>query len=159
MIKTPKKSSRKVLEFETIARDARLMNKLLRDYVDPRGKSSSQHYAIHHSQFSNDPYNFFVVNPSVVEANPGDIVVVVNPKIISKDRSTKKTVKESCMSFPFRDGKNITRYETIEVSYQVPVEDGKKMKLKEETMSGFMAQIFQHEVEHAHGSHIYEVKK
>jgi len=158
MIKTPKKASRKVLEFETIARDARLMNKLLRDYKDPKGKGSENHYAIHHSQFSNDPYNFFVVNPSVMGLDPNSIVVVVNPKILEKDRSTKKMVRESCMSFPFRPSQKVVRYDTIKVSYDVPIEDGKKMKHKEEEMSGFMAQIFQHEVEHARGANIYQLK-
>lgn len=158
MIKTPKKSSRKVLEFETIARDARLMSKLIQNYVDPKGKGPAQHFALHHSQFSSDPFNFFVVNPTLVGAGPADIVVVVNPKILSKDPATKKTVQEACMSFPFRPSKKVTRYNTIRVVYQVPTPDGKGMKTKEEDVSGLMAQIFQHELEHARGSHIYANK-
>lgn len=156
MIKTPKKVSRKVLEFETIVRDVRLMSKMIQTYKDPRGKGPESHYALHHSQFSSDPYNFFVVNPFVVGASPAEIVVVINPKILERDRSTKKTVTEACMSFPFRPGKKVQRFDKIKVSYQVPAEDGKTMKVKEEEISGFMAQIFQHEAEHAQGSHIYK---
>lgn len=111
--------------------------------------------AIHHSQFSSQPYNFFVINSWVVGAKDRETVVVVNPKIISKDKTTKETVREACMSFPFRNGVKVTRYSKIKVSYQFPVDDGEKLEQKEEEVEGLMAYIFQHEMEHARGTHIY----
>lgn len=136
-------------------RDARAMNRLICTYTDPKGKGPNQHYAIHHSQFSSDPYNFFVVNPKLFGEKESDIMVVVNPEILEKDSSTKKKVREACMSFPFRVGIEVTRYDRIKVRYQVPTPDGKGMKTKEEYVEGFMAQIFQHEIQHGHGQHIY----
>lgn len=147
-----------MLEFETIARDARLMSKILTSYISPAGKGPQMHYALHHSQYKTDPYNFFVVNPTLFGGKPGDVMAVVNPKIVDRDRSSKLRCREACMSFPFRPGKDVMRYSTITVSYQVPAEDGKSMKHKEEVVTGLMAQIFQHELEHARGSHIFATK-
>lgn len=155
MIKVPKKKSRPVLEFATIAKDARAMSRLIQKYVSPIGKGSNNHLAIHHSQYSSDPYNFFVINPHVVGAAPTDTVVVVNPVILEKVKGTKMIVHEGCMSFPFRPGTKVARYGTIKVMYQVPTPDGTSMTNKTEEMTGLMAQIFQHEVEHGHGTHIY----
>lgn len=155
MIRIPKTKSKKVLEFATIMQDAKAMNRLLCTYVDMGGKGPDQHYAIHHSQISSDPYNFFVVNPKMFGEKESDVMVVVNPEILEKDSSTKKKVREACMSFPLRRGIEVTRYDRIKVRYQVPTPNGKGMKQKEEYVEGFMAQIFQHEVQHAHGQHIY----
>jgi len=154
-IKTPHKKSREVLEFATIAQDARAMSRLLLTYTSPGGKGPKEHYAIHHSQFSRDPYNFFVVNPLLFGESGKDVMVVVNPKILEKYPETKKRVMEACMSFPMRRGVEVSRYDKIKVSYQVPTPDGKGMILKEEDIEGFMAQIFQHEIQHGNGSHIY----
>lgn len=155
MIKTPKKKSKEVLEFATIAKEAAAMMRLLQTYRSPAGKGPDQHFALHHSQFSSNPYNFFVINNWVVNAPENEVCVVVNPKIIEKDSSTRKRVREGCMSFPFRNGILVNRYDKIKVTFQVPSEDGKKLLDKEEEMTGIMAQIFQHEVQHAHGHHIY----
>lgn len=155
MIKVPSKKSREVLEFETIAADARMMSRMLLTYRSPAGKGPDQHFALHHSQISSDPYNFFVVNPLTFGEKGHEVMVVVNPKILEKDLSTRFKVREGCMSFPFRNGIEVNRYKKIKVSYQVPSADGKKMIRKEEEIEGFMAQIFQHEVQHANGSHIY----
>jgi hypothetical protein len=154
-IKTPHKKSREVLEFATIAQDARAMSRLLMTYTSPGGLGPKQHYAIHHSQFSKDPYNFFVVNPLLFGEGGRDVMVVVNPKIIKKFPETRKKVKEACMSFPLRRAVEVSRYDQIEVVYQVPTPDGKGMITKQEVIEGFMAQIFQHEIQHGNGGHIY----
>lgn len=155
MIKVPSKKSREVLEFETIAADARMMSRMLMTYRSPAGKGPDQHYAIHHSQISSDPYNFFVVNPLTFGEKGHEVMVVVNPKILVKYPETRYKTREACMSFPFRNGIEVNRYKKIRASYQVPSADGKKMIHKEEDIEGFMAQIFQHEVQHANGGHIY----
>lgn len=154
MFKIPTKKSKPVLEFMTIARDARAMSRKLITYVSPTGKTSDQHFALHHSQFKTDSYNFFVVNPTLFGGKTTDVMVVINPRIIEK--SDKKKVREACMSFPFRHGIEVNRYDKILVSYQVPTEDGKDMITKQELIEGFMAQIFQHEIQHGNGSHIYQ---
>lgn len=155
MIRIPTKKSREVLEFETIARDARAMSKLLQTYVSPKGKSSEGHIAIHHSQYSADPYNFFVINPRVVGAQSHEIVVVVNPKILEKKKDTRILSREACMSFPFRHGVKVWRYDAIKVGFHTPAEDGKTMRYEEKEFTGLMAHIFQHEYEHSIGTHIY----
>lgn len=155
MIKTPKKKSKPVLEFETIAKEAAAMMRLLQTYRSPAGKGPDQHFALHHSQYSSHPYNFFVINNWVVGAQVNEVVVIVNPEIIEKDPTSRRKVREGCMSFPFRHGVEVNRYNKIKVRYQVPSEDGKKLLTKEEEMTGFMAQIFQHEIQHANGGHIY----
>ena len=135
---SPKKLSRPVLEFATIKDDARAMTKLLLNYVSPAGKKSDQHYAIHHSQYKSNPYNFFVVNPLLfgdplsLKDPENQVMVVVNPKILDKVSASRKTVREACMSFPFRPGIKVNRYDIIYVSYDVPDEDGKKLIHKEE---------------------------
>lgn len=155
MIKVPKKKSKEVLEFATIAKEAAAMMRLLQTYRSPAGKGPDQHFALHHSQFSSNPYNFFVINNWVVGAPANEVCVVVNPKIIEKDKDSKMQVREGCMSFPFRHGIKVNRYNKIKVKYQVPSPDGKKLLDKEEEMTGTMAQIFQHEIQHANGQHIY----
>lgn len=154
-IKVPNKKSKEVLEFATIAKEAAAMMRLLQTYVSPKGKGPDQHFALHHSQFSTNPYNFFVINNWVVGAPANQVTVIVNPKIVEKDSSSRKRVREGCMSFPFRNGILVNRYDKIKVQFQVPSEDGKKLLDKEEEMTGVMAQIFQHEIQHGHGNHIY----
>lgn len=159
MIKTPHKPSKEVLEFATIADDARAMSKLLQTYVSPGiGRGPEHHYALHHSQYSMSPYNFFVIAPRVVGAGENDIVVIVNPQIIEKVKDTHKFVGEACMSFPFRHAIKVRRYDRIKVRYQVPDTKGEKLITKEEEATGFLAQIFQHEDEHRRGSHIYAAR-
>ena len=153
MIKTPKKQSKRVLEFATIEGDVRAMDRLLKEYVSPAGKTSGDHYAIHHSQFSPVPYNFFVINKDLFGDGKG-IMVVVNPKIVEKSEPVMH--REACMSFPFRNGIRVRRYRKVTVQYRVPDDKGEKMVAKEEDLEGMMAFIFQHEIQHAHGLHIYQ---
>lgn len=155
MIRVPNKKSKKVLEFATIAKEAAAMKRFLDTYRSLAGKGSDQHFALHHSQFSSNPYNFFVISNWLVGAQPHEVVVVVNPEIIGKDPTSRKKVREGCMSFPFRHGKEVNRYDRIKVRFQVPGENGKTLITKEEEMTGTMAQVFQHEIQHANGSHIY----
>lgn len=156
MIKTPnpRKPSRKILEFNTIKSDARAMSKLLRTYVSPTGRGTNDHLAIHHSQFSSDPYNFFVVNSELFGFDADNVVVIVNPKIIEKS-DVKIQHEEGCMSFPFRNSIRVPRYKTITVEFQEPDATGENLISKKEVITGKMACVFQHEIEHARGTHIY----
>lgn len=162
IIKTPKRNnqSRLVNDFETVKADAKAMTKVLLTYRAPgkNGKGPNQHFALHHSQYSDSPYNFFVMNPLLFGENENQILVVANPKII-EEIGDRKVVREACMSFPFRPDCKVRRYSKIKVTYQAPAEDGKTFEDREDVVEDMIAQIFQHEIEHARGTHIYDPKK
>ena len=80
--------------------------------------------------------NIIIVNMDFVD------IVMFNPIIVKKD--TPYETEEGCLSL---DGVRKTiRYENIEVEYYDMQWTKKKMKL-----SGWTAQICQHEVDHLHG--------
>ena len=80
--------------------------------------------------------NIIIVNMDFVD------IVMFNPIIVKKD--TPYETEEGCLSL---DGVRKTiRYENIEVEYYDIQWKKKKMKL-----SGWTAQICQHEVDHLHG--------
>ena len=82
---------------------------------------------------------------------PGGVLphdIVINPKILEKDE--RYTVKEGCLSFPFRGQKKTIRYNKIKVEYQ-----DIKMKKHVKKFEGKEAQIFQHEIQHFNSDHIY----
>lgn len=80
--------------------------------------------------------NIIIVNMDFVD------IVMFNPIIVKKD--TPYETEEGCLSL---DGVRKTiRYENIEVEYYDMQWKKKKMKL-----SGWTAQICQHEVDHLHG--------
>lgn len=150
----PKVPSRPVVSYKDVADVAAAMQALLERGVPGGSKLKKRAVALHHSQVEADePYNFFVVRRDVMRAKGNEIVVVVNPRIIgfSTDRSTKL---EGCLSFPFRPDKKVLRHEAVRVIYEMPDEDG-DLVAKEEEVDGLMAQVFQHEAEHAQGRHIY----
>jgi len=100
--------------------------------------------AISHCQVDHEnPERFFVL------ANGS---VVINPKII--DRQALITRKEGCYSHAFREEKKVNRYDWIKVKYKTLDDNGKTHK-KEETLTGLMAHVFQHEIDHFNGKSIY----
>ncbi|MGI6018817.1 MAG: peptide deformylase [Marvinbryantia sp.] len=84
--------------------------------------------------------NMIGIKKKVIIVNMGLIdVVMFNPVIIKKD--TPYQTEEGCLSL---DGvRSTTRYENIEVEYMDM--NWKKQKQK---LSGWTAQIFQHEMDH-----------
>lgn len=153
----PKKASTPVEHFDDIKRIASDMQSALENEEFERGPWKKGSIALHHSQVDlDDPKNFFVIKRAIVRAKSNEVVVVVNPKITDKDKDSKILSKEGCISFPFRPDKHIHRYNRIEVEYDTPNEKGELVKRKE-WMQGFMAHIFQHEIQHAQGGHIYKV--
>lgn len=87
--------------------------------------------------------NMIGVKKNVIIVNMGFIdVVMFNPVIIKKD--TPYQTEEGCLSL---DGiRPTTRYENIEVEYMDMNWQKQKMKL-----SGWTAQICQHEIDHLSG--------
>ena len=71
-------------------------------------------------------------------------VLVINPKILSNSKKTKKYF-EGCLSIPGTWGE-VKRYTNIKVSYQD--ETGKVIT---KALKGFLAWVFQHEVDHLNG--------
>lgn len=72
----------------------------------------------------------------------GKIITFINPKILSC--SGKRILEEGCLCHTGM--KQTVRYEKIKVEYQ-----DLKMKKKIKTLTGFEAQILQHEMDHFEG--------
>lgn len=112
--------------------------------------------AIHHSQVSEKPFNFFVIHPEIVKAGVFEYDVVINPKLAKNETNInfdQKFIMEGCMSFTLRNMKKVRRYTGIAVYYETPTIFG--IKKHNEVVYGVVAQIFQHELEHAAGLNIY----
>lgn len=136
---------------------------MMQDFLETKRSGSNvirneNPMALHHSQVSTDPYKIFVLKRSLVGAGPKEIVCVLNAKVIEKNRESKKTVKEGCLSFPDRGDKKVQRFLDIKVRYEIPFIDKNKrvwFEVMIEPAKGYVAQIFQHEIEHASGRNIY----
>ncbi len=70
--------------------------------------------------------------------------VFINPKIISKSKNTQ-TILEGCLSIPDTYG-YVKRPKKIKI--KATNEEGKKIRM---TISGYLAQVFQHEMDHIDG--------
>ncbi len=87
--------------------------------------------------------NMIGVNKRIIAFdNGGTCVVMFNPEIIK--RSAPYQTKEGCLSLPgMRDTK---RWKSIKVQYQ-----NEKFQLRYKTITGWTAQIIQHEIDHCEG--------
>jgi peptide deformylase len=74
---------------------------------------------------------------------PGDEIVVINPELVSSEGSEEG--QEGCLSFPGLYG-DVPRAERIVVRYQ-----DLDLRTREMTLEGFVARIFQHELDHLNG--------
>ena len=93
-------------------------------------------------------YRLFIIasrpNPRYPHAPVRKPTAIINPKIIAHSDEMIKDW-EGCLSIPQFRGL-VPRYKAIEVEYFCP--DG---QLKLEVMDGFIARIFQHELDHLNG--------
>jgi peptide deformylase len=124
--------------------------------------------SIHHSQVSEKPFNFFVldkrwqkhfglpsrfiINPTFLPAN------VKNPVTKNLEPVGTIRIEEACMSFPNRSEKKVDRYPAIYAGWEVPrIIAGIVLGTKtyERELGGKAAQMFQHECDHAAGKNIY----
>jgi peptide deformylase len=119
-------------------------------------------FALHHSQITKKPINFFVLNsanPRISEMARNSIFV--NCRIINHTNHPVEKM-EGCLSFPGRLSVRVERFHKIVCEYQYPVrQDNGSYILSEvhtENMSGLLAQIVQHENQHAQGKFIYPLK-
>lgn len=100
-----------------------------------------------HPQFDDiDPLAFFIS----LEENGR---IICNPKIIFGS-SVMKQSKEGCMTFPDKDQIWHNRHIAITVEYEVF--KGKRMIKKRKTVTGFLAIVYQHEIDHLNGKYCYD---
>lgn len=157
-----KKVAEPVINFKDIIEDANAMSRLLN--ADNFVGSQSRGYALHHSQVSENPKNFFVVHRKW-KGLFGGHSIIINPKIYK--RNDMKTYQEFCLSYPHRGAKGVKRAHQIICQFSVENATGTGMvtigdinipEVKPFILAGLAAQIFQHEFDHGHGQYIYDKK-
>jgi len=112
--------------------------------------------AIAHSQITKeDPLRFFVINPKMKIAEELPEAVIINPEII---RHTNNTVdsEEGCLSFPTNPPTIVQRWNKCEVRFKVMTPDKQISDWHEMNLSGQLAKVWQHELDHLNGKAIYE---
>lgn len=112
-------------------------------------------FAVHHSQVCDKPYNFFVLNPKHIKDKVAELGsrYIINPRISGVEPKSLAYLEEGCLSFPFRKMKNVGRYMLIDVEFDIP-ENGQLVH-KKFRVTDILAQIFQHECDHAEGKNIH----
>lgn len=114
------------------------MIKLTKTFVDPEGVGLA-------STQVGLKERFFVAKNGLPAGEAGEkFIIVINPKIISFSKKTN-TYFEGCLSTPAVWG-DVKRHTEIKVTYQDI--SGKKVT---EKLTGVLAWIFQHEVDHLDG--------
>lgn len=124
------------------------------------GSKYNDCFAMAQPQVSDNPLRYFVLNPYTANKAILELggLVIINPRIVSKDKQSKTISKEACMSYPFRDQKKVKRFNNITVTYDVISDTNKPkiVKVNEKNISGLTAFIFQHELEHLNGKSIWK---
>lgn len=136
---------------------ARIMDEKVMKYESGDGYTG-QCVALHHSQVSNKPFNYFVFSNLVPEGIIKDLGsrYIVNPKIESVIPDSMTPMKEACVSFPYKSTKTTLRAMVATVEYQIPDDKEKGgLKTMKKQVAQVVAQIFQHECDHAVGVNMY----
>lgn len=123
-------------------------------YVDEKGGM----FALHHSQTSNKPLNYFVLETKqLADFLPAlGSRFIINPKITGFMKETMMPMQEGCVSFKYRKPKNVMRAFVVRVEYDIPDPKSKTgLKHVEKQVERIIAQIFQHECDHANGRNIF----
>jgi peptide deformylase len=127
-------------DYEKVKKDSVEMIKIC---YEGNGKYEKA-FAIAHNQISNDPLKFFCLF---------DGRIIINPEIVNH---TKVPVDhmEGCMSYPDERMVVVKRWNKCVVKY-IELLKNDLTKNVEENLSGQMAFIFQHEIDHLNGVDIY----
>jgi peptide deformylase len=113
-------------------------------------------YAIAHCQVvEHTPLRFFVMQNSIAD-NYELPSTIYNAHLV--DQSEPYDIEELCLSFPYSDRAKITRHREIEVEFQIEENDKLSKPIKKK-VGGFIAQLFQHEIQHFEGDTIYNQSK
>jgi peptide deformylase len=141
---------------EIIAEAIQIQKAILdRDVITPTSKWN-ECFAVAQPQVSSQPLRYFVLNPKmkeIVNAYGGEIIV--NPRLLSKDKLTKFLFKEGCLSYPFRPVKKVKRYRKIEVTYVIIDNKGRITNVPSKVLEEIPAIVFQHELQHLNGKSIW----
>ena len=86
------------------------------------------------------PLRLMLVCPS---GSPGDETTVINPELVAVEGN--ELGEEGCLSFPGLYGQ-VLRADSIQVRYQ-----DLELRPREMQLDGFVARIFQHELDHLNG--------
>ncbi len=142
-----------VKRFKQVAIEADKMHKILT--AKKFGGYYQAGYALAHSQVSYNPFRFFVVIDELVEIFGHN--VIINP-VITRALDIEEVAKgitvanygrceEGCLSYPWRRGKSVDRFNRINVKYQTPHWFW-GLKTHRRTFTGSASQIMQHEIDH-----------
>lgn len=150
-----------VSNWQAIVEDATEMARIIdeRDirYEDGRFYTGNA-LALHHMQVNEKPFNFFVVTSLIGEQILNELGsrFIVNPKIDILMAESVSRVEEGCVSFPYKKAIKKERAYVCGVTYQVP-DAGEKGGLRtvQKQVAGLVAQMFQHECDHANGVNLY----
>ena len=121
------------------------------------GSKWQECFAVAHQQVSTDPLRYFVLNPEWklgVKAFEGEIIV--NPKLISKDRMTRIMFAEGCLSWPYKPPKKVKRFRQIVVSYVIINNKGRIKTITNKSLEELPAIVFQHELDHLNAKTIWD---
>lgn len=122
----------------SLIRTLKEMIKLTKTFKDPEGVGLAS------TQVGLDEAFFVAKNLPAGRQGGQGFILVINPKIISTSKKTK-TYFEGCLSTPDIWGK-VKRHLSIKLTYLD--ETGKTNK---KTLTGLLAHIFQHEIDHING--------
>ena len=120
-------------------------------------------YAIAHPQVTKkDPLRFFVINSSdnqlkskLEELRIDDLII--NPVIINHVKHASEK-EEGCLSYPGYPSANVERWQKIEVKFQTIDFEGEKLIDHKLGLSGKLAEIFQHEIDHFNAKYVWTGK-
>jgi|GEM_PF-1835109 len=161
LITPPLKTSAKTVEDpkEIIREALEIQSMIIDGTVIYPGSKHNDCFAVAQPQVSTYPLRYFVINPRFKDLEKifGG-VIVVNPKVLTKNKLSKISSKEGCLSWPFRFLKSIKRYEEIEVSYVIIDNKGRIENIAQKSLKGLPAIIFQHELDHLNGRTIWDKK-
>ena len=140
--------SAEVADLQTVLSEAEKMMAFL--------DSKERHiFALHHSQVTEKPLNFFVISSGEsydwISESLGSRIII-NPRVTGGEGPMY--MYEGCASFPHRTPKNVLRNTIVQVEFDIPGPDG-KFEHKAMMVARIIAQIFQHECDHANGKNIY----
>lgn len=116
-------------------------------------------YAIAEQQcVEEDPLRFFVINNRVEEFKHWASIVIINPVVLRHTENTIESI-EGCASFSTMPTVKRERWNKCEVEFS-PLEFDENNKpvlgaRKTMNLSGKIAKIFQHEIDHLNAKYIY----
>lgn len=154
------RAAQKVESYKDVINEAIDICKGIQDgsFISP-GSKYNDCFAIAQPQVSAKPLRYFVINPRLGAQIAKDMggLLIINPRLLSKNKETKIMYKEGCMSYPYRPEKKVKRFNEITITYDV-IDNMQKPKLKHidsRILTGISAIVCQHELQHLSGKSIW----